>query len=126
RHQIAYGWLIDPFYPLGEVAMRFLLLASAAIVFALVGASKASAWQTQISNETNADGTALYADFDDALQDSADRGGGMPAYHFDMPRLGTARTDIADHTSNAWTPERKRLVFGPYNDNVYAEPLPAQ
>ena len=104
--------------------MRFLLLASAAIVFALVGASKASAWQTQISNDTNADGTALYADLDDALQDSADRGS-MPAYHFDMPRFGTGRPDTADH-SNGWTAERKRLVFGPYNDNVYAEPLPQQ
>ena len=105
--------------------MRFLLLASAAIVFGLVGASKASAWQTEISNDTNADGTSLYADFDDALQDSADRGGGMPAYHFDMPRFGTARPDTADH-SNGWTAERKRLVFGPYNDNVYAEPVPQQ
>ena len=105
--------------------MRFLLLASAAVVFALVGASKASAWQTQSVNDTNSDGSSAYADADDALQDSADRGGGMPAYHFDMPRFGTARPDTADH-GNGWTAERKRLVFGPYNDNVYAEPIPQQ
>jgi len=106
--------------------MRFLLLASAAVVFALVGASKASAWETQTVNETNADGSSAYSDFDDALQDSADRGGGMPAYHFDMPGFGTARPDSADHSNNAWTAERKRLVFGPFNDNVYAEPSAAQ
>jgi hypothetical protein len=106
--------------------MRSLLLASAAIVFALVGVSKASAWETQTANDTNADGSSPYADYDDALQDSADRGGGMPAYHFDTPRFGTARPETADHGSNAWTAERKRLVFGPFDDNVYAEPSAQQ
>ena len=106
--------------------MRFLLLVSAAVVFAFAGLPKASAWEMQISNETNADGSLPYADFDDALQDSVDRGRGMPTYQFEAPRFGSARPDAAEHSAAPWDAAHKRLVFGPFNDNVYAEPSAQQ
>ena len=106
--------------------MRCLLLASAAaVVCAFAGAPKASALDSQISTDTNADGSSPYTDADDALEDSASRGGGLPAYKFEMPRFGAAQPDAATR-SVPWDAERKRLVFGPFNDQVYGSPSAQQ
>jgi len=105
--------------------MRYVLMASVAVLFALAGAPKASALDSQISTETNADGSSPYTDADDALEDSASRGGGFPAYQFEMPRFGSGERDASDHNV-PWDAERRRLVFGPFNDQLYPDPSTQQ
>jgi len=100
--------------------MRYLWLASVAAVLAFAAAPKASAFDMQTSYDTNADGSSRYSDADDALEDSVNGGHGMPAYQFQMPRFGGTQAD-ASQRPVPWDAERKRLVFGPFNDQVYDE-----
>jgi len=98
--------------------MRYLWLASVVVVFAFAGSPRAWAFEQQINNDTNADGSARYTDADDALEDSVAGGRGMSTYQFEMPRFGSTKTDAGDGTGS-WDAQRKRLVFGPFDDNVY-------
>jgi len=50
----------------------------------------------------------------------------MPTYQFETPRFGPARPDAAEHNAAPWDAAHKRLVFGPFNDNVYAAPSAQQ
>jgi len=100
--------------------MRYLWLASVAVVFAFAAPPQASAFDVQTSYDTNADGSSPYTDADDALQDSVNSGHGMPAYQFEMPKFGSAQSDASQRPA-AWDAEHKRLVFGPFNDQVYGD-----
>jgi hypothetical protein len=98
--------------------MRYLLLGfAAALVLGLANAPTARAFDTQIDDSTNADGSPKFADPDEQLEALADGGGGGSAYIVRMPALdlgsGNSHAVESDHTV-PWTPDRIRLVFGPY------------
>ena len=98
--------------------MRYLLLGfAAALVLGLANAPMARAFDTQIDDSTNADGSPKFADPDEQLDALADGGGGGSAYIVRMPALdvgsGNSPAVESDRTV-PWTPERIRLVFGPY------------
>jgi hypothetical protein len=99
--------------------MRYLLLAVGA-VFALtvVNAPLARVFDTYVDNNTNTDGSPKFSDPDEPLEALADGGSGRAsAYNFKLSDLDlSSGRDQAEHTdhSTPWTPERIRLVFGPY------------
>jgi hypothetical protein len=99
--------------------MRYLLLGfAAALVLGLANAPIARAFETQIDDSTNADGSPKFADPDEQLEALADGGGGGgSAYVVRMPALdvgsGNSHAVESDRTV-PWTSERIRLVFGPY------------
>jgi hypothetical protein len=98
--------------------MRYLWLGfAAAVAFGLANAPVARAFDTQIDDNTNADGSPRFADPDEPLEALADGGGGGSAYTYKLSDLDiSSRRDHAapaDH-SVPWTPEHIRLVFGPY------------
>ncbi len=98
--------------------MRYLLLGfAAALVLGLANAPLARAFDTQIDDATNADGSPRFADPDEQLEALADGAGGGSAYTFKVSDLdvasGKSHVAESDH-SVPWTPERIRLVFGPY------------
>ncbi len=97
--------------------MRYLLLGfAAALALGLANAPMARAFDTQIDDSTNADGSPRFADPDAQLDALADGGGGS-AYIVRMPALdvgsGNSHAVESDRTV-PWTSERIRLVFGPY------------
>ena len=99
--------------------MRYLLLGFAAtLVLGLANAPVARAFDTQIDDSTNADGSPRFADPDEQLDALADRGGaGGSAYTFGVSDLdvGSGKSqEVESDRTVAWTPERIRLVFGPY------------
>jgi len=105
-------------HPGPEVAMRYFLLAIGAVFALTLGnAPLARAFDTYTDDSTNTDGSPKFADPDEPLEALADGAGGMPAYRFQMSDLGLSsgkdRAVQADR-SVPWTPERIRLVFGPY------------
>src|SRR5882762_7130910 len=64
-----------------EAQMRYLLLGfAAALVLGLANAPMARAFDTQIDDSTNADGSPKFADPDEQLDALADGGGGGSAY----------------------------------------------
>ena len=98
--------------------MRYLLLGfAAALILGLANAPMARAFDTQIDDSTNSDGSPKFADPDVQLDAVADGGGGGSAY-----TLRGSDLDVASGKSHAvesdrtvaWTPELLRLVFGPY------------
>ena len=98
--------------------MRYLLLGfAAALLLGLATAPAARAFDTQIDDSTNADGSPKFADPDAQLDALADGGGGGSAYIVRMPALdvgsGNSHAVESDRTA-PWAPERIRLVFGPY------------
>ena len=98
--------------------MRYLLLGfAAAMLLGLANAPVARAFDTQTDDSTNADGSPKFADPDAQLDALADGGGGGSAYVVRVPDLdagsGNAHAVESDRTV-PWTPERLRLVFGPY------------
>jgi hypothetical protein len=98
--------------------MRYLLLGfAAALVLGLASAPVARAFDTQIDDNTNADGSPRFADPDAQLDAIADGGGGGSLYTFKVPD-GGATSDKSSVTESdrtvPWSPERIRLVFGPY------------
>jgi hypothetical protein len=98
--------------------MRYLLLGiAAAFVLGLANAPVARAFDTQIDDSTNADGSPRFADPDEQLEALADGGGGASAYTFRVSDLDLAsgkEHPAASDRTVPWTPERIRLVFGPY------------
>ncbi len=98
--------------------MRYLLLGfAAALVLGLANVPLARAFDTQIDDSTNADGSPRFADPDEQLEALADGAGGRSAYTFKVSDLNVAsgKSQAAEsHHSVPWTPERIRLVFGPY------------
>jgi hypothetical protein len=98
--------------------MRYPLLGFvAALVLGLANVPVARAFDTQIDDSTNADGSPKFADPDEQLEALADGGSGGSAYTFrasdlDVP-FGKSHAVESDRTV-PWTPERIRLVFGPY------------
>lgn len=98
--------------------MRHLLLAIGAVfALSLANAPLAGAFDTYTDNSANTDGSPKFADPDEPLEALADGAGGASGYRFQMPALdpssGKDRAVQADR-SVPWTPERIRLVFGPY------------
>jgi hypothetical protein len=98
--------------------MRYLLLGfAAALILGIANAPMARAFDTQIDDSTNADGSPRFADPDEQLDALADGGGGGSAYTFRVSGLdvgpGKSHAVESDRTV-AWTPDRIRLVFGPY------------
>jgi hypothetical protein len=98
--------------------MRYLFLAIGAVcALTLANAPMARAFDTYIDDSTNTDGSPRFADPDEPLEALADGGGGRSAQAFDLSGL-----DLSSGKHNAahadrgvpWTPERIRLVFGPY------------
>ena len=98
--------------------MRYLLLGfAAALVLGLANAPVARAFDTQIDDSTNADGSPRFADPDEQIEALADGAGAGSAYTFKVPDLSTAsgKSHSADSDRTvAWDPARIRLVFGPY------------
>ena len=98
--------------------MRYLLLGfAAAFVLGLANAPLARAFDTQIDDSTNADGSPRFADPDEQLEALVDGAGGGSLYTFKVPDLRTAssKSDSADSDRTVpWDPARIRLVFGPY------------
>jgi hypothetical protein len=98
--------------------MRYLLLGFvAASLLGLVNVPVARAFETQIDDSTNADGSPKFADPDAQLDALADGGGGGSAYTFRMSDLDVASGNTqatASDRSVPWTRDRIRLVFGPY------------
>jgi hypothetical protein len=101
-----------------EAEMRYLLLGiAAALVLGLANAPLARAFDTQIDDSTNADGSPKFADPDEQLEALADGGAPGSAYTFRASDLdgasGKSHAVESDRTV-PWTPGRIRLVFGPY------------
>jgi hypothetical protein len=98
--------------------MRYLLLGSAAMLaLLLANAPQARAFDTQVDDSRNADGTYTFADPDEQLDAVADSAASGSGYSIRLPALdmgsGKQSVDTTDH-SVAWTSDRIRLVFGPY------------
>jgi hypothetical protein len=98
--------------------MRYLLLGfAAALVLGLANAPMARAFETQMDDSTNADGSPKFADPDEQLEALADGGGGGSAYVIRMPgaSIGSGNSHAVESDRTVpWTSERIRLVFGPY------------
>ena len=98
--------------------MRYLLLGfAAALVLGLANAPVARAFDTQVDDSTNADGSPKFADPDAQLDALADGGGGGSAYVIRMPSASMGSGDshaVESDRTVPWSPERIRLVFGPY------------
>lgn len=98
--------------------MRHLLIGSAALlVLALANAPQVMAFDTQIDDRTNTDGSPKFADPDEQLDAIADGAGGGSVYTFGVTNLDTASGEahaVDSDRTVPWTPERIRLVFGPY------------
>jgi hypothetical protein len=98
--------------------MRYLLLGFAAIAaLGMANAPAARAFETQIDDSTNADGSPRFADPEEPLEALAEGAGSGSGYVFKLPDVGVASGNsqgVESGRSVAWTPERIRLVFGPY------------
>ena len=98
--------------------MRYLLLGfAAALVLGVANAPMARAFDTQVDDSTNTDGSPRFADPDEQLDAIADGAGGGSAYIFRVPDLdvGSGKSHAAESDRTVpWSPERIRLVFGPY------------
>jgi hypothetical protein len=98
--------------------MRYLLLGfAAALVLGLANAPMARAFDTQIDDSTNADGSPRFADPDEQLDAIADGAGGGSAYTFRVSDfdVGSGKSPAVESDHRVpWSPERIRLVFGPY------------
>jgi len=98
--------------------MRYFLLAIGAVfALSLASAPLARAFDTYTDDSTNTDGSPKFADPDEPLEALADGAGGASGYSVRLPALGLSsgkeRASEADRAV-PWTPERIRLVFGPY------------
>jgi hypothetical protein len=98
--------------------MRYLPLVIGA-VFALVlaYAPLARAFDTYADDSTNADGSPRFADPDEPLEALADGAGSGAAYGYRFSDLGLSSGKdraVQSDRSVPWTPDRIRLVFGPY------------
>ena len=99
--------------------MRYLLPAvSAVFALTVANAPLARAFDAYVDNSTNMDGSPRFADPDEPLEALADGGTGRgSAYNFKLSDLDmSSGGDHAGRTDHSipWTPERIRLVFGPY------------
>ena len=98
--------------------MRHRMLALAAtLMLGIAGAPATWAFETQVDDSTNADGSPKFADPDDQLEAMANGAGGAPGFTLNLSApdstSGKSRDAESEH-SVPWTPERIRLVFGPY------------
>jgi len=98
--------------------MRYRMLALAAtLMLGIAGAPATWAFETQVDDSTNADGSPKFADPDEQLDAAANGAGGASGFTFNLSDLavtsGKSNDGESEH-SVPWTPERIRLVFGPY------------
>jgi hypothetical protein len=115
------AFIFDEFgcIPVLEAAMRYLFLAVGAVcALTLANAPMARAFDTYSDDSTNADGSPRFADPDEQLDAVADGGGaGGSGYTFRVSDLdvGSGKShEVESDRTVAWTPDRIRLVFGPY------------
>jgi len=103
--------------PVLEAAMRYLVLAIGAVFALTLANAPARAFDTYVDDSTNANGSPKFTDPDESLEAVADGRGGRSGQVFDLSSLdigsGKQHALQNDH-SVPWTPERIRLVFGPY------------
>ena len=103
--------------------MRISSLAAITIVaLALAVAPRAWAFTAAMDDDTNADGSSKYADPDEQFEDMANGSASAPFYGAETPVIRGASgrpNDAAATHSEPWTRERERLVFGPFNGDVY-------
>jgi hypothetical protein len=103
--------------------MRISSLAAVTIfALALAAAPHAWAFTAAVDSDTNADGSSKYADPDEQFDDMANGSASAPFYGAETPviRGASGRSNpVAASRSEPWTHERERLVFGPFNGDVY-------
>jgi hypothetical protein len=97
--------------------MRYLVLAIGAVFALTLANTPARAFDTYVDDSTNANGSPKFADPDESLEAVADGTGGRSAQAFDLSSLdigGGKQHALQNDRSVPWTPQRIRLVFGPY------------
>jgi len=97
--------------------MRYLLLAIGAVFALTLANAPARAFDTYVDGSTNTDGSPKFADPDESLEALADGTAGRSTQVFDLSSLDSGagkQHALRNDRSVPWTPERIRLVFGPY------------